>query len=425
MSGLKKLIKTTIAVSVFSLLLSACSKDTFKDSLHINHVDDVYGSEDYLDMTILIAGNCMPHEQYFTLADLEGLVSENNSFMYSGYYSQMSSGGAFSYHLFSGLRLYEFLKYCGLTDNCPDDTPVKFVSVDGFAHELSWGEIKDSHDNVYEKKGADTPKYENVPKILAFSSDVVPLVGPVGKTELGHVFTKEDGYIEAAANVGGPVRLVFGQKDSDHSNAPKNIQWVRQIIVGADDYAETHEQQLLKEQQLRSNHLVVVDDTQGLWDHYTEPYSAHLADELKVYGSAVSKEKTYTLSEIEDKTESTVTDSFGASCGINVYRGVKLRDIINENLKEPSVKPAHIFIISEDGYEAEIDVDDALNGVDSRYQSGQHRDVILAYAVNGKPLVHGKDDAGFQGDNGTGPLMMIVENQISKWVQYVVAVRIE
>ena len=170
---------------------------------------------------------------------------------------------------------------------------------------------------------------------------------------------------------------------------------------------------------------MVVDDTQGLWDHYSEPYSAHLADELKVYGSAVSKEKTYTLSEIEEKTESTVTDSFGASCGINVYRGVKLRDIINENLKDPSVKPTHISIVSEDGYEAEIDVDDALNGVDSRYQSGQHRDVILAYAINGKPLVHGKSDAGFQGDNGTGPLMMIVENQISKWVQYVVAVRIE
>ena len=401
------------------------SENTMNDTFHINHANDVYGSADYLDTGVLIAGDRMPGEQRFTVADLEKLASGNKDLFYSGYYSQMSSGGAFQYHLFSGLRVYEFLKYCGIPDDCPEDTPVKFVSVDGFAHELRWGEIKNSTDNVYEKKDDSTPKYANVPKILAFSSDGVPLVGPVGTTELGHVFTREDGFEETANNIGGPVRLVFGQKDPGHSNAPRNVQWVRQIIVGEDDTAEIHEQQLLKEQELRSNDKVTVDDTKGQWDHFTGPYSSHLSDELKVYGPAVKGEKVYTLSEIEKLSEYTVTDSFGASNGVNAYRGIRLRDIINENLKDPSARPSRITILSDDGYEAELNVDDVANGIESRYQSGQRRDVIIAYAVNGKPLVHGKNDAGFEGENGSGPLQLIAENQISKWVEHVAAIRVE
>lgn len=264
-----------------------------------------------------------------------------------------------------------------------------------------------------------------MPKILAFSSDGIPLVGPVGMVELGHVFNEDDGYINTANNYGGPVRLVFGQRDSEHSNGPKNIQWVRQIIVGEDDYSEIHEQLLLNEQQLRSNNQVVVDDTQGIWDHFSEPYSSHLSDELKIYGPAVKSEKVYTLSEIEKMSEYTVTDSFGASSGVNAYRGIRLRDIINDNLKNLSKKPSRITVISDDGYEAEINVEDVLNGIDSRYQSGQHRDVILAYAINGKPLVHGKDDAGFEGDNGFGPLQLIAENQISMWAKHVAAIKVE
>lgn len=420
-----KFIKASVMILIIAVLLSACAKNNIKDSFHINNSEDLYGSEEYLNTAILVAGNSMPREQVFTVAELEELASGNNSFLYSGYFSHMSSGGAFTYHLFSGIRLYEFLKYCGLPDDCPDDTPVKIVSVDGFAYEISWGEIKNSTDNVYEKKGDTVPKYKNVPKILAFSSDGIPLVGPVGTVELGHVFNEDDGYINTANNYGGPVRLVFGQRDSEHSNGPKNIQWVRQIIVGEDDYSEIHEQMLLNEQQLRSNTQTVVDDTQGTWDHSSELYSSHLPDELKIYGSAVKCEKVYTLSEIEKLSDYTVTDSFGASSGVNAYRGIRLRDIINDNLKDPSAKPSHITVISDDGYEAEINVEDVLNGINSRYQSGQHRDVIIAYAINGKPLVHGKDDSGFEGDNGFGPLQLIAENQISMWAKHVAAIKVE
>ena len=420
-----KFVKTAAVVLALSVLLTGCSGKKAEASLHIHHDNDVYGSEEYLESTVLIAGSSVPQEKSFTLAEMEKLSAENESYRYSGYYSQMSSGGEFHYHYFCGLKLYEFLKYCGVSDSCPDDTPVKFYSVDGFSHEIPWGDIKNSTDNTYSQKGDTLPKYKNVPKILAFSSDGIPLVGPVGNIELGHVYTEEEGYSETAENFGGPVRLVFGQKEPNTSNAPRNIQWVRQIIVGQDDHEAEHTQMLEKEQELRSNDLTVVDDMQGTWNHFSEPYSAYLSDELKVYGSGTKAEKIYTLSEIENRADITVTDSFGASLGVNAYKGIRLWDIVNENLKAEIDRPSRIFVLSSDGYETELNVDDVLNGVESKYQAGQNRDVIIAYAKNGEPLLYGENASGFEGDNGTGPMQLIVENQISKWVEHVAAIRIE
>ena len=420
-----KSVKTGAAVLMLLVFLTACAGSKTDESLHINHGDDVYGSEEYLESTVLVSGSLLPQEKTFTLAELENLSAQNEDFSYSGCYSQMSSGGEFHYHYFSGLRLYEFLRYCGLSDSSPDDTPVRISSVDGFSHEILWGDIKNSVDNTYSRKGDTIPEYNNVPQILAFSSDEIPLVGPVGNVELGHVYTEEEGYSKSAENFGGPVRLVFGQREPNVSNAPRNIQWVRQIIVGQDDDQQMHVQMLEKEQELRSNHLVVVDDTQGTWNHFCEPYSINLSDELKVYGSAAKEERTYTLSEIEKRAEITVTDSFGASLGVNAYKGIRLRDIVEENLRSEIDRPSRIFVLSSDGYETEISVDDVLNGVDSKYQSGQNRDVIIAFARNGKPLVNGENDPGFENDNGTGPMQLVVENQISKWVEHVAAVRIE
>lgn len=420
---MKKII--TILICLTLLSLSGCVKEETIKPLHINHSGDVYGSAEYLDQTVLIAGNVIPEEKTFSVAELEKLINENPNLEYSGYYSLMSSGGEFHYHEYYGIKLYEFLKYCGLDDSCAGDTPIKVVSVDGFSYEMKWEEIKNSTDNTYENKGDAMAKYSNVPKILAFASDGQPLVGPVGSTELGHVFTAEEGYIEEAENVGGPLRLVFGQKQPDSSNAPKNIQWVRQIIVGDDDYQKAHEEMLEAEQLLRSNHEIVIDETVGTWNHFNEPYSKHLQDELKIYGNGVKEERVYTLSDLESNEASTLINSFGASCGVNVYKGIKLKDIISENLKEEYDKPSKIYVESIDGYKTEINVDDVLNGVDSKYQLGENRDVIIAYAINGNPLVSGKDDLGFDGNNGSGSLQLVVENQISKWVKHVVAIEID
>lgn len=411
----------------FKKSLGSDAKNTSIDggALHIDHQEtDVYGSPEYLETPLLVTGNRLPQEKTFTLSELENLAVSEDGFLHSGDYSLMSGGGVFSRHSYTGIKVYEFLKYCGLQDDIPDDTAVTFVSVDGFSYAIPWGEIRNSRDNAYAQKGDKQPVSENLPKILAFASDGIPLVGPVGKTELAHRFTAEDGFSESAENAGGPVRLVFGQKSPEDSNAPKNLQWIRQIIVGEDDFRGTHEEMLKREQALRANSTVTVNENEGVWSHAEEPYSEYLSYTLKVYGPDAQAEMIYTLDEIEKMQDATVTDTYAASGGIYVFRGVRMRDLVFNNLKKTMSVPSRITIVSADGYETEISVDDVINGTDSRYQAGKHRDVILAYAVNGKPLVSGKEDRGFDGDNGTGPMQLVVENQISKWIKNVTAIRI-
>ena len=394
-------------------------------ALHIDHKGTgVYGSPEYLETPLLVAGSTLPQEKTFTLSELEDLAVSENGFLHSGDYSLMSGGGVFSCHNYTGIKVYEFLKYCGLPEDIPDDTTVTFVSVDGFSHTIPWGEIRNSRDNAYANKGDQQPVSENLPKILAFASDGIPLVGPVGHTELAHTFTAEEGFSESAENAGGPIRLVFGQKNPEDPNAPRNLQWIRQIIVGEDDFKDAHEEMLQREQTLRANSTVTVNETVGVWSHAEEPYSEFLSDTLKIYGTEAQTEKIYTLDEIEKMQDASVTDTYAASGGIYVFRGVRLRDIVLDNLKDAMSVPSKITIVSADGYETEIGVDDVINGTDSRYQAGKHRDVILSYAVNGKPLVSGKEDLGFDEDNGTGPMQLVVENQISKWIKNVAAIRI-
>lgn len=107
-ANMMKFIKASVMILIIAVLLSACAKNSVKDSFHINCSEDIYGSEEYLNTAILVAGNSMPREQVFTVAELEELASGDDNFIYSGYFSHMSSGGAFTYHLFQGFVCMSF-----------------------------------------------------------------------------------------------------------------------------------------------------------------------------------------------------------------------------------------------------------------------------------------------------------------------------
>ena len=422
-----KQFKKILLALTFVLALIAftgCGSGYDEEALHINYSEDeVYGSEDYLGSTVTIGGDGMEKETVVTVAELEQIAVEDEELRYQGDYSMMSRGGEFSNHKFTGIKLYEFLKDCGLKADLDDSTPVKFVSVDGYALKMELGEIIESSDNTYAAKTDTAPTDENVPKILAFGSDGVPLTGTVGSMKLGEDITEEQGFVEETENVGGPVRLISGQQSVGEFNAPDNAKWLRQIIVGEDNNAKAHADALTAEQALRSNDKVVVDESKGMWNHSEEPYTKYLNTKLKITGSE-AKKRTYTLQEIEQMAEHTVTDSFGASAGVNGYRGVILRHIVMSNLADGVDRPSKIIVVGQDGYETEVDVDDMLKGVDSRYQGGEHRDIIIAYAIDGEPMVPDEKAAGGTGKNGYGPMRLIVENQTTRWVKSVAEIRI-
>jgi len=415
--------KTTVirlCIAIAMIGLCGCTGRNYNvGALHINYTaEENYGSDDYLGTMLTIGGKGMSQEVQYTVKELEDLAMAEKSLQYQGEYSMMSRGGEFFAHEFTGIRLYELLKKAGLNENLSSDTDVRFVSVDGAFMVMKLGEIIESTDCTFKAKTDNKPLEINVPKILAFGSDGVPLVGPVGSIKLGEVITENQGYDAKAQNDGGPIRLIFGQQTADDSNAPNNVKWLRQIIVGVDDNQQAHSAVLAAEQVLRSNDMVTVDIGKGQWNHRKEPYSQYLNSELKISGSE-AKAITYTLRNLEDMADSTVADTFGASCGVFGFQGVRLKDIVISNLADGVTEPSRITVIAEDGLETEISVNDMMNGIDSRYQNGEHRDIIIAYAVDGSPLVRDKKSEGFTGNNGSGPMKLIVENKTTLWVRSV------
>ncbi len=216
----------------------------------------------------------------------------------------------------------------------------------------------------------------DTPVLLAFSRSGVPLVESLASA----------GYDAAAGNAGGPIMLV------------SKIQTVADVVS------------------------VSVSTKYGVWTHDRAPYAAYLPWALTISGSEADGNTVLSLDELERLPS--VRDSFAASKGNDAYQGVALRDLLAGRLAAGVSRPSRITVHGADGYSASLDVDAVLGGIDSTYQPGEHRDVILAYAKNGFPLVTSVSSEGYMADarNDDGPIHLVVENSISAWVKGVRAI---
>jgi len=158
----------------------------------------------------------------------------------------------------------------------------------------------------------------------------------------------------------------------------------------------------------------------GKWSHSYKGYKKYLGKKLKITGSEAEAERTYTLKELESLGDAyTVKDSFGAGGGTNAFCGVILKKLVNDNLKDGIKRPSRITVAGKDGYSISISVGDVYNGIESKYQPGERRDIILAYSIDGMPMVPSEKSDGYSGGNAFGPVRLVVENQTSKWVKNV------
>lgn len=216
----------------------------------------------------------------------------------------------------------------------------------------------------------------DTPVLLAFSRGGVPLVE--SSTSVG--------YDDEADNSGGPIKLVS------------------------------------KTQSVEDVASVIVTRKAGTWTHVDSPYSAYLPTALTISGSEVDRTTILSLRDLE--ALDAVRDSFAASKGVGAYQGAVLRDLVRANLRAAVSRPSKITVYGRDGYNAQLNVDTVLDGIDSSYQPGEHRDVILAYSKNGLPLVTSETSDGYSADafNDGGPIRLIVENSISSWVKDVRAI---
>ncbi len=167
---------------------------------------------------------------------------------------------------------------------------------------------------------------------------------------------------------------------------------------------------------------VAVGRKSGLWKHDLVPYSSYRTRALSISGSEAKGTTILSLAQLE--ASGYVRDSFAASGGQSAYQGVVLRKLLEGRLALGVSRPSRITVYGADGYHVDLAVDDVLNGIDSVYQPGEHREVVLAYSTNGYPLVSSSSSDGYVPSalNGYGPLRLVVENSISSWVKDVRAI---
>lgn len=376
---------------------------------HSGSEQAIYNDGSYLYDTLTLAGSGFEAEQNYTVYALEQLALTEPALGYEGEYSLMTSGSEFSKHVFTGIRLYDFLVYAGMDASLPDKTPVKMISKDGYTMTFTLGQVKTAYKR-FPEKGADAAEAEDLPVLIAFGSNGLPLVGPTGEQPVTLRFGETEGFDAANDNIGGPLRLVMGMNSSLEFNAPNCAKWLSAIVVGeANGYIYTR----AVEQEERGE-----IDLSGDWTHAQDAYPEY---RLTVRGSQ-AKETVYTLQALESMREGAVRTYCAASAGMNAYEGIMLRYVVQQCLLEGMDVPDSITLVAADGYSKRMDVNDVMMGVDSMYQPGQHRDVLLAYAIDGVPMVENEASAGYNGSNAHGPVRLVVENTISAWVKNVVEI---
>ncbi len=366
-----------------------------------------HSEEKYLTDTLTLAGSAFEQIRTLTVSAIEAMAADKSlDIAYEGEYSMMTSGSVFSKHTFTGVKLLELLLNEGMDASLGDSTPVKFISKDGYTISVTLGDLRGGSYNRYSAKGGEL-EAAGVPVIVAYASDGQPLIGPTGDESVYKRFEQSDGYVEGADNIGGPLRLVIGQRSSHEFNAPCCSKWLAAVVVGDDNgYAYTRDSAPAAD--------ASEPDPSGDWTHGGTQSSFT----LKISGSE-AEPVYFSLAELEAMSEGTVRSYFAASAGRNAYEGVTLKYLISRCLKDGIDVPSSIVIKASDGFEKRIDVNTVMNGIDSLYQPGQHKDVLLAWAIDGSPLVPGKDSEGYDGTNAYGPLRLIVENTISMWVKNV------
>ena len=372
-----------------------------------------YGRGAYLFDTVRFCGSALSGDSVLSVADLEELALDDGLGLgYANRYSLMTSGSVFSIFRFEGVKLAGLLLRLGLDPSAPGSTPIRVYAADGYSMQFTLAQItQSSRYACYPAKTDPTVLEADLPVLLSFASEGVPLVGPTPDEPVTRVFEAADGYVQAADNSGGPIRLTLGQTTSDDFNARFNVKWVTKVVVGED----------------------------------TEPVHAGVtgalaARELTVRVLDTSaqvaplKTVTFTAGEIEAWSQSLTTRGFydDGDAGGAYYQGVDLWRLLAERVGLPGYEGT-AEIEASGGETATVDLaylrnlgrDHAAYTVSRTVTppggsstpvtvTGLHP--VLAYAKNGAPMVAGPGDPGYQAtgvagavvDNDGGPLSVLL-----------------
>lgn len=397
--------------------------------------DSVYDGSKYTDYIISFRGEALGFEVPFTVRDLEDMIAYDDAgelieggMGYSDEYS-LANNAYWYVNEYEGLDLYGFLRYLGM-DSAEDmgladarRTLVTFLADDGRASPESFSVDTLSYPDAfgfYNKNAADEDDGAYIPDNADLVDTGYPVLLAYGVNEYPYTVTKnDDGYLSGLGNSGGPMRVVFGKTQYHHPNGSNQVQYLRDVVVGADRAYSTH----------------IHTDVESQQRLATEELSVRVSVDAD---DAASTETTLTVADIENlihgpdadplkRKSVALKDSYqvekDGSYPTDIYEGVSLEHLLMDVVRIPGTAGTVTFRGS-DG-ELELNLDELFR---TGYNTELGRDglkPILAFAKNGAPLVEDESSPGYVServfspslahepetyhvDNAGGPLTVIV-----------------
>lgn len=383
-----------------------------KDAKNIfEHTYEPYNDEKYTDYEIIIHGDGVEKETRYTVSEIEAM----KDIQYTDEYSLSNSEYFWYYNNYKGVTLWDLLLKAGVDKNISEKTEVKFITADNYNFApLTIKEIKDnSLYGYYEKDAEDLgdgkfdgnsvePLKKGQPPLLAYGFNGYPYV----------TRPSDDGYNPGLGNDGGPLRIIFGKTGYNDTNGSNQVQFIKEIIVGKGNPISATDLESGGDSTLKPV------DKDSSWNHNRDVFKEYLdLPVLRVTGSQVKEPMTFTLRQIESLTQYALRDVYTGD-GILEFEGIQLWDIISKvvGLKDGVDNPS-IRVFSGQNYNQVLrSLDQVKEGVMN--SKGQNKKIILAYAVEGYPLVPNESSIGYVNNNAYGPLRLLIEENKSMWVKW-------
>lgn len=377
------------------------------------HTYAPYNDPKYVDYEIIIHGNKMTEEVRYKVSDIESMTNIH----YENEYSLSNSEYFWYYNRYKGVKLWDLLIRAGLDPKIDDSTSIQFIAADNYNFPpMTIKEIKDnSLYGYYEKDATDLgdgnfngnlvkPLHTGMPILVAYGFNGYPYV--IRPTDVG--------FNPGLGNDGGPLRVIFGKTSYNDTNGSNQVQFLKEIIIGGGDPVSTGSSGTGEGE---TTHQDI--DKSTSWNHNRGVYKDYLdTPALRVTGSQVKEPMTFTLRQIESMIDYGVRDIYTGD-GIHEFEGIVLWDLISKFVGlEEGVETPSIRVFAGQNYNQILrSPDQVINGVLN--SQGNLKKIILAYAINGHPLVPNEGSIGYTNNNAYGPLRLIVEESKSMWVKWV------
>lgn len=384
-----------------------------KDAKNIyEHTYAPYDNKKYTDYEIIIHGDAIGKEVRYKLSEIEAMTNLH----YTDEYSLSNSEYFWYYNTYKGVPLWDLLLKAGLDPKIDENTPVRFIAADNYNFApMTIKEIKDSSlYGYYEKSALDMGDGTFPGEYVDSIRTGMPVLVAYGFNSYPYVTRPTDeGYNSGLGNDGGPIRIIFGKANYNDTNGSNQVQFAKEIIIGEGDSV------ISEGLSSGEGEMTQIDvDKNSSWNHNQSVYKEYLDKPvLRVTGSQVKEPMTFTLRQIEDLTDYAIRDIYTGD-GVRELEGIVLWDLITKvvGLKEDVEVPS-IRVFSGQNYNQILRSNDQLvNGV--KNSQGQIKDIIIAYAVEGYPLVANEGDIGYANNNAHGPLRLIIEESKSMWVKW-------